>query len=115
MTRIKVTEGSRGVFSKKYGLGISTVIDDENPIEKEIRHVNEAMINWFKSRGTKCGEMVFVFLSDPSLHDSIMAHIERLIDQDFEYANLAQAVSVEVVLGDMTGKECREFKKPAGR
>jgi len=108
---MQVSEASRkaGLFSKEYALSVLVNIDNEHPINEEIRHVNEAMIDWFKRHGKSCKDLILTFISDPTLHDEITENCEMLVNQDFEFAPLVQSLAVSIVLMDQNGKVVKEL------
>lgn len=108
---MQVSEASRkaGWFSKEYALSVVVTIDNEHPIEQEIRHVNEAMIDWFKRHGKSCKDLLLTFVSDPALHDGITKNCEMLVNQDFEFTPLIQSLAVSIVLMNQNGQIVKEL------
>ncbi len=109
---MKVMEGSKksGLFSKDYSLAITCVISAENPIDSEIRHVNEAMINWFNSRRKSCKAMVLVYLAEPAFHEAIVTRTSDMLNQNFEYTAIIQQLKVELHLLDAVGKPVKSLE-----
>ena len=109
MSNLKVYHASKksGLFSKSHAISMSTVINDENPIEDEIRHINEAMLNWIKEYGRKCKEMVVVFTSEEKNHESIIQNTSNLINQDLD---VVRDLETTVLLLDLSGNVCKELK-----
>jgi len=111
MSNLRVNEGSKsvGLSSVGYGLSLSTVIDVENPIESEIRHVNEAIVNWLNSRESACVDMALVFIASDVLHDEIVATVTRLFGQDIKCFQYLKNVDIKLIVMDMIKKVSREF------
>ncbi|MBN2384561.1 hypothetical protein JXQ70_16935 [bacterium] len=109
---MKVMEASKrsGLFSKSYALAIVTIIDENHPIESEIRHVNEAMINWFKSRGAKCITLMLTYTAASELHDAIIEQSTLLVNQDFEFNSILNVLEVSIALLDANGKLVKELE-----
>jgi hypothetical protein len=83
---LKAHEGCKrtGIFSKSYGLAINVTIDDQHPIEEEIRHVNECFVNWLRNHGKQCGDLVLAFVAPAAIHDQIRDLVGKLLDQPLE-------------------------------
>ena len=109
MSLIRVNEGSKGVFRRRYSLAISTVISQDNPIEQEIRHINEAMLNWVRKRRDRCEMLCLVFEAIPAEHDSILQSVLRLVEQDVDVKSLLRSLSVRAVLLNPETEATREF------
>ena len=112
MSNLNVNYASKktGLFSKSYAISLTTVIDDENPIEDEIRHVNEAMLNWIGEYGKKCGTMIFVFTANEEDHQNILQNVNNLLNQDLDCSDIIKKLEVNILLLNMNGEICKELK-----
>ena len=101
MTHVKACEGTRIVGnSERYGLSISTIINEANPITAEIRHINEAMVNWLRARKGQCESLTIVYGARPELQDDIVHETRRLVEQDLPEAKEIRQMTVNVVFHD---------------
>jgi hypothetical protein len=110
MTHTKVFEGSRTVGADHwYALAISTSIDSANPIESEIRHINEAIINWVRSRGPRCESLSILYRAATADVDQILSRTKDLMNQDIPEIGVLKGAEVEVVFQN-GGRIHRQFK-----
>lgn len=110
-TSVKVVEGRKqGTATPAYGLAISATIDDRHPIDKEIRHVNEAMINWLRERRDEAYGVKLFFVAKKDQQDDILPWVEKLLTQDVDVrAYLLRLSELELYLIDPNTGEEREF------
>ena len=117
---LKAHEGSKrsGIFNKSYGLAINVTIDDEHPIEQEIRHVNECFINWLRNRGNQCGDLVLAFVAPPEIHDQIRDLVGKLLDQPLNMDAVISRLDIRLGLfNSATGavtEHSIKWRPPAG-
>jgi len=109
---ISAFEGSKRSWflRKKYALTTVAIVDASNPIGRQIRHINEAMVTWLEQRGTKASELVLTFVAPEALHDSIVDQCAMLISQDFKFAPLIDNLRTTVIFVDNEGNEQRELQ-----
>ena len=110
-TTVKAHEGAkRAGFTKSYSLGVTAVINDEFSVESEIRHINEALINWLKRRKKSAAELAIIYTANPELTAEIVESTEKLIRQDFEWKPYVQNLrDVKLVIIDPATGTPREF------
>ena len=109
MTQIRVNEGSRGLFRKRYILGISTAISDDNPIEHEISQIKKEVLSWQKRRGARCHSLAIVLMATGDRHDAISECVRKLLEQDPDLVPFLTRLSIKVILADPNTKNVREF------
>ena len=106
----KAHEGRRAAgTSSKYALAISASVNDSNPIAAELRHLNETMIKWVRSRQAQCDSLAFVYVAAPEQMEDILAKTLELVDQDIPEAKLIRTRTVEVIFLDKAGKPYKQF------
>jgi hypothetical protein len=103
-------KGPLGLFGKTYALGITVIIDNSHPLEKEMRIVNEHYVDWLKHRGKDCTHLVLGFTADPTLTDAILSQCRRLLMQDLGDEETVAALDVTVVIVDIETEEHKEYK-----
>ncbi|BDI33516.1 hypothetical protein CCAX7_55670 [Capsulimonas corticalis] len=110
-TSVTVMEASkRQLFSKGYMLAITAVIDNPYPLESEMRHVNEAMIQWLKSRKNAAWGLTFVFTASPQQETAIQLAISHLLLQDFEWKpQIDRLRDIRILLLDGVTKTSKEL------
>ena len=89
---IEAFEGSKRrwlFFGKKYLLYVKADGHGNLPIEKQIRHVNEALVNWLQRRGAKASDMLLSFSTNSLYHDRIIENCKLLLAQEFELTPLS--------------------------
>ena len=102
---VRLQEGTRTTANGiGYVLMMSTCIDDDHPIEEEIRHLNEALINWVRSRGDRSSVLVIVYAAAPALLDAILSATIRLMSQDIPEASAFRSLDVNVTFIDGDGR-----------
>lgn len=99
---LKATEGSHraGLFSRSYGIAINITIDDQHPLEAEIRHVNECLVNWLRKRGKQSKDLVLVFVAPVELHDQIRELVGKLLDQPLDMDRVISRLYINLCLLD---------------
>jgi hypothetical protein len=85
-----VSEGVIDVgVNERYSLTISTSITASNPIEVQIKRINEAMRQWLRARADGCGRLVISIAADPPQTQHILSWAIRLVDQNIPEALLS--------------------------
>jgi hypothetical protein len=101
-----VSEGVIEVgVDERYSLTISTSITASNPIEVQIKRVNEAMRRWLRARVDGCGRLVISIAADPTEAQHILSWAIRLVDQNIPEASSLRKLQIELLLCDGSGKE----------
>jgi hypothetical protein len=110
-TSVKAIEGKRnGSRGPEYGAVISAVIDAAHPIDQEIRHVNESLINWLASRRHTARSLTFTYTAPAEKLDEIMSWTKRLLEQDFQWKSHVEGLErVELKLIDHRTGTTRHF------
>ena len=94
------SKGPFGLFGKSYALAITVIIDNAHPLDKEMRIINEHYINWLKSRGKDCQDLILAFTAPPNSADAILSQCRRLLMQDVADDKTLAAMNVDVVIVD---------------
>jgi hypothetical protein len=108
---IKVVEGRKGgTLLPSYGVAISVTINDAHPVEQEIRHVNEAMINWLRERRQSAYGIKLFFVARKADQDSVVEWVQRLLTQDVDVRQyLLKLKEMDMFLLDPETREERQF------
>lgn len=102
---IEVSEGTVGVNGKElYILNVSTSITAANPIQAQIKRVNEAMRSWLRERQDDCGRLIISVDAERADEQKIASWVMRLISQNIPEAAILKKIDVELVLRDESGK-----------
>src|SRR5580700_4371674 len=99
-----------GTLLSTYGLAISVTIDDDRPIGDEIRHVNEAIINWLRERRHSARGLKLFFVAPAVDHDIVIAWVRRLLTKEVDvrpYLNKLR--ELDMFLSDPDTREERYF------
>ena len=109
---VQAQEGCRRADQpgKDCALGINLVIDSEHPIEEEIRHINESLLDWLAKRKGECKQMVIAVEAAPGQNEKILEHCQRLLQQDLGMDTVIQNLEVTVFLIDAATKAEKQFK-----
>ena len=110
-TSVKAIEAKRnGPGGPEFGVVISAAIDAVHPIDKEIRHVNESLINWLSSRQHTARSLTFAYTASSEKLDEIMSWTKRLLEQDFQWRSHLEGLEhVELKLIDPRTGTSRHF------
>jgi hypothetical protein len=92
-----------------FGLGISLVIDEDHPVEKEMRIVNEYYINWLARRRTACRDLVMAFEAPPSEFEKIIAQCKLLLNQNLGMNEVVSKLEITVELINLHTGETKEL------
>ena len=103
-------KGPFGLFGKSYALAITVVIDDEHPLDREMRIINEHYLNWLKRRGRNCHELILGFTAPPNSAEAILARCRRLLMQDAGDEKTLAAMEVDVVIVDAESRADTHYK-----
>jgi hypothetical protein len=95
--------------ARTYALGIMLVLDEQHPLEKEIRHINQCFLEWLGRRGTACERLVLTFEAATALKDTIREHCERLLMQDLGMEAIVQNLTIDILIIDPATKAETHF------
>ena len=90
--------------AERYALTISTQLTSANPIETQIRHVNEAMLRWIRARGSECGRVIISVAAEQPQEQHITSWIIRLKNQNILERQLLEKLPIELLLCNTSGK-----------
>ncbi len=103
-------KGPLGLLGKRYGLAIQVIIDDEHPLEQEMRIINEHYINWHKRRGRGCHDLILAFTAPARLKDQIQSQCQRLLRQNVGEERTLAAMDIDLAIVDSETEEVSEYK-----
>jgi hypothetical protein len=98
-----------GPMAKTYALLINLVIDEEHPIEKEIRQINQCFLEWLGRRGATGRRLVIAFEAAPAWNDSIRERCEQLLLQDLGMDAITQNLMTDIFIIDPATKAETHF------
>ncbi len=103
-------KGPLGLLGKRYGMAVQVIIDDEHPLEQEMRIINEHYVNWHKRRGKECHDLILAFTAPGKLKDKIRSQCQRLLMQDIGEERTLAAMDIDLAIVDSATEEVSEYK-----
>lgn len=94
----------------EYAAAISTGVDQENPIERQIRLVNEAMINWLRKRGERAKVLAFIYIVGLDEQTMVLNATQKLVSQKLEFQNLLQNIAISVLFQEPGSQELKQYE-----
>lgn len=100
--RMKVFESSKkaGLFKTVWSIGISSVIDEDNTVEAEFRHIKEAMVNWHARHGRQSQYVVLAFEANEDLHKAVLDYARWALNEDAQLFPIVKELAVKLVAID---------------
>ena len=106
-TSVKAQEASS---PEGFALALTVTIDQDHTVDREMRIVNEYLINWLRSRGSACQDLFLGFEADPAQHEEIIENCRRLLGQDLHMDDVLSKLQTTVGLIDQQTGETRELE-----
>src|SRR5262245_3902247 len=100
----------KGLFSTKYGLAFTIPLSPEKTIESEFRHIKEAFLEWYSSKGKKAALVHFTVLSPQDTHPHIEDFLSKVYQHEQQLSPLLKSMDVQVTLLSEKGKEIKSYK-----
>ena len=67
-------------------MGISVTFQTGETIESEFRHIKGALVNWQRSRGEACRNLMVAFTADQARHEEIINYVRWAVQTE-EFLN----------------------------
>lgn len=103
-------KGLFGLFGTSYALSVTATLDDQHPLEKEIKIINEQFINWLNRHGKQCKTLIIAFNAPHSLVDNIVSLSTELINQPLNHDDVMYDMDIILGIIDPVSQELREFR-----
>ena len=84
---VKTQEGYKRFLSgvdwrMEYGMGISVTFETAETIQSEFRHVKEVLVDWQRSRGESCYDLMLVFTAEEAKHQVIIDYVQFVVQHE---------------------------------
>jgi len=99
----------------EYTAAIWTGVDEDHPIESQIRLVNEVMIDWIRRRGRSAKHLGLIYIAHRGDQAKILEWTRKLVSQKFEHAEILKHLEMRVMFQEPGGQELTEYEVTKAR
>jgi hypothetical protein len=100
----------QGPNGPTFAAGITSAPKSNAEFTEDWRHIGAALIQWTKRRGSSAKTVMLTVVSDPTLHQSAKALIQRIYTEEVSLSPLLKALDVTVVLSNVRGQPVEEYR-----
>lgn len=97
-------EFSKGMFRKRFGLGVTIAIEGTDPVDDSFRELEEAIAEWVTQRGDRAKTVTVTAVAPPHRHGELEREFERMFRGSGLLAGVASCVAIDLCLLDQTGR-----------
>jgi hypothetical protein len=94
----------------EYAAAIWTGVDQDHPIESQIRLANEVMIDWIRKRDKRATNLGLIFIARTEDQAKILEWTRKLLSQKFEYSEVLQNLQIRVLFQEPGRQELKEYE-----
>jgi len=100
----------QGPNGPTFAAGITSAPKSEAEFVEEWRHIGAALLQWTDHRGSSAKTVLLTVVSDPALHQTVKALIQRIYTEEANLSPLLKSLDVTVALLNTRGQPLEEYR-----
>jgi len=100
----------QGPNGPTFAAGITSAPKSDAEFIEEWRQIGAALIRWKGHRGSSAKSVMLTVVSDPALHQTVKAVIQRIYTEEINLSPLLKSLDVTVALLNARGQPLEEYR-----